>query len=361
VPHPTTEVVLRTEIPEAAPSSVKEYSDLTLIVGSVDLAVGNNRLVFGIIDANGASVQNADAQLSTYLLSESGPGSAVETTVANFRQWPFAGGVYTAKLGFHVAGIWEIRVSVDHSIKGKSFGTTTVQIKETSVTPSIGSVAPRSRNRTLESVGRLDMLTSDPVPDKDLYMDTIDEAISLSVPVVIVFSTPAFCKSLTCGPQVDVLKNLKKRYRNVVRFIHIEIYENPHEIQGDIKRARISPIVLEWKLLTEPSTFVLDREGLVYAKFEGFTTEQELELPIVYLLKSIRGVVTSVSSNSFGHLQSFRLLTIGGLKLEFIGDDSVDKGIFTPSHLRQHGVLNEPVTVFFRETVKGLLVEGITD
>ena len=158
-----------------------------------------------------------------------------------------------------------------------------------------------------------------------------------------------------------MLKNLKKRYRNVVRFIHIEIYENPHEIQGDIKRARISPIVLEWKLLTEPATFVLDREGLVYAKFEGFTTEQELELPIVYLLKSIRGVVTSVSSNSFGHLQSFRLLTIGGLNLEFTGDDSVDKGIFTPSHLRQHGVLNEPVTVFFRETVKGLLVEGITD
>ena len=40
--------------------------------------------------------------------------------------------------------------------------------------------------------------------------------------------------------------------------------------------ARISPTLTEWNLPSEPWTFVVDGDGLVQAKFEGFATSQEL-------------------------------------------------------------------------------------
>ena len=62
-----------------------------------------------------------------------------------------------------------------------------------------------------------------------------------------------------------------------MNFIHIEVYDNPHEIQGDLSNARLSPTLTEWNLPSEPWTFVIDGDGLVQAKFEGFATSEELE------------------------------------------------------------------------------------
>ena len=55
------------------------------------------------------------------------------------------------------------------------------------------------------------------------------------------------------------------------------MYDNPHEIEGDLSRAVISPMLTEWGLPSEPWTFVMDGGGIVRAKFESFTTREELE------------------------------------------------------------------------------------
>ena len=44
-----------------------------------------------------------------------------------------------------------------------------------------------------------------------------------------------------------------------------------------LSKGRLTPLMAEWGLLTEPFTFVLDRGGLIMSKFEGFVTEEELE------------------------------------------------------------------------------------
>ena len=63
----------------------------------------------------------------------------------------------------------------------------------------------------------------------------------------------------------------------MANFIHVEIWDNPDEIQGDMSRARIAPAVEEWGLVTEPWTFILDRNGNVAGKFEAFTTASEID------------------------------------------------------------------------------------
>ena len=97
------------------------------------------------------------------------------------------------------------------------------------------------------------------------------------------FATPAFCTSPTCGPQVDTVSELKDAHRGEASFIHVEIYDNPEEIQGDLSRARFTEAVEEWKLdrlpdwFNESWTFVLNSEGRVHQRFEGFVTLEELE------------------------------------------------------------------------------------
>ncbi len=362
-PTPTSTPTL---IPTATPlletpESTEQALDLQLIIASTDLSIGSNRVVFAIIDFSGNTVKTPSVDVSTFFLADTGDGTAVETTTARFRPWPVGGGVYTTDLSFHKAGTWGIGAVITDAGGIKRLGKATIQVKELSVTPAIGAVAPRSNSKITNDVDALEELTSDPSPDPELYTMTIAQAIVADTPVVVSFSTPAFCQTFTCGPQLDVVKKLKERYKGQVNFIHIEVYDNPHEIQGDLRRARIAPTVLEWQLLSEPWTFVLDSKGLVFAKFEGFTTEEELELSLIRLLKSAQGLVTDVRSSSLLQVDSFTFPILGGLSLEFIVDEASDFGEFTPSHLRQHGVLNEPVTVFFRETPKGLVAERITD
>ena len=59
--------------------------------------------------------------------------------------------------------------------------------------------------------------------------------------------------------------------------IHVEIYDNPHEIQGDLRNAKRANAVTEWGLPNEPWTFIVDRNGKVADKFEAFTGREELE------------------------------------------------------------------------------------
>ena len=44
-----------------------------------------------------------------------------------------------------------------------------------------------------------------------------------------------------------------------------------------LQQARISPVIEEWGLPSEPWTFLVDAEGRVAAKFEAFTSVEELQ------------------------------------------------------------------------------------
>ena len=84
---------------------------------------------------------------------------------------------------------------------------------------------------------------------------------------------------------MEVITALKDRYSGQANFIHIEVYDSPDKLT-DLSRARLAPQMAEWGLLTEPYTFVLDAEGRVAAKFEGFVNEDELAEALVALLGS---------------------------------------------------------------------------
>jgi hypothetical protein len=134
-------------------------------------------------------------------------------------------------------------------------------------------------------------LTTDFTPDPDLYQLTIAEGVISGRPTVVVFATPAFCTSPTCGPQVDTVSELKELRREDANFIHVELYDNPEEIQGDLSKAILTDLVHEWGLTSIPDwfneswTFILGRDGRIAQRFEGFATLEELDIALQAALR----------------------------------------------------------------------------
>ena len=120
-------------------------------------------------------------------------------------------------------------------------------------------------------------ITSSANADPELYRLSIHEALAEDKPLVVVFATPAFCVSAACGPQVEVISQLKDRFPDEANFIHVEVFKDPHLIEGGRPSGGFVPAVAEWNLPTEPWTFIIDKNGLVHSKFEAFSALEELE------------------------------------------------------------------------------------
>ena len=250
---------------------------LQAIFATPDLGPGRHRIAFaltsktGLVDAPLATVQSfydpQDGQLD----------DPVETALAVFRPFPLVErGLYATNLTFDRSGPWAIQAGV----LGDDGVTRRVQlffdVPDHTRAPAVGAPAILSVSKTIEDVEELSHLTTGSLQDPDLYQITIADAVDSELPVVIVMASPAFCTNAVCGPQVEVLQELKDEYKDQAHFIHVDLYDNPHEIQGDLDRAVISPIVTEWGLPSAEWSFVIDREGIVAGRFEGFTTLEEL-------------------------------------------------------------------------------------
>ena len=259
---------------------------ITVAVASTDLAVGSNRVVFGLIRQGKGPIKDAEVNVETFLLKDSGPDGPRQIAPAAFQVWPEgAGGVYIASLTFDETGEWGLGFRLSFPDGSETQAGTRVQVKSESATPALGSAAPRSQNKTSRDVDDLDELTTDTEPDPDLYAKTIAEALDEGIPLVVSFATPAYCKTATCGPQLDTLKQLKATHSERINFLHVEVYDNPPEIrESGISGAKLSPILAEWGLPTEPWTFVIDADGIVRAKYEGFVSSVELEEAITSTL-----------------------------------------------------------------------------
>lgn len=250
------------------------------ILATKDLGVGENRVSF-LLTSSRALIKAPSATVTSVNLSA--PDAVVETSTAQFFLWPFGSrGNYVTDLTFDTPGEWRLDVEVTEEDGSVSRAEIPLSIAERSHTPTAGDGPPSDGNKTIHDVGSLSELTTSSRPDADLYQQTIGEAIGDGKPLVLVFASPALCTSPTCGPQVETVEELKEQYKGQAGFIHVEVYENPAEIQGDLDRARYSPLVGEWGLsaqtgyLNESWVFIFGSDGKLTSKYQGYASIDEL-------------------------------------------------------------------------------------
>lgn len=251
------------------------------VIPGTDLAVGPNRFALGVLTTpKGQSAPSPvpDAQLKLTFFNPIAPQPTPKGEVTP--QFRFVDdkrkGLYVAQFAFDQPGDWGVQV--DGTVNGQSISPARVKftVKPKSETPAIGSPAPRSHNLTRKDVSDIKKIDSGVQPN-DMHELSIADALDLKKPLVVLFASPGFCVTQTCAPELGEVQKLEAKYRQDVSFVHVEIYKDP---------ATRTPYetVEEWGLESDPWVFMVDRNGMVAAKFEGPAPFSELEPALQKLL-----------------------------------------------------------------------------
>ena len=249
------------EVDSDPPTPASHTPSVRIALASTDLSLGLNRVAFGLMDVAEGPVRDAEVQLSSFFLNGDVNEGPIETTIAVWRQWPLGDtGIYTTNLSFDRVGRWGILTRIE-TPNGVQSATASLDVKEQSFTPMIGSVPPMSTTKLAVDHDDLKEITSDLQADPELYAITVRQGLEAGIPLVVIFSTPSHCRTATCGPQLEIIKILKTEYAKRVNFVHVELYENPSQLEGDLSNAVLANSVIEWGLPSEPWTFVMDSDG----------------------------------------------------------------------------------------------------
>ena len=261
---------------------------VSLVVSNSDLAVGENRVSFGLIDRDYMPVRPDTVELRAVYYEPGAPtGQVRHRAAAEFLPWPPEGrrGVFIANVAFDqagtatgdTAGIWELHATFAYEDEDTLTVGAVVSVAVEHSAPFIGDAAPLSNTPTAGDTDDLHTISSSPEPDPALYQLSVADAVRAGKPAVIGFATPSFCVSATCGPQVSDLSALARQYHGQANFVHVEVYRDPHLIDPGNPARELVPAVDEWGLVSEPWTFVVGSDGRIAARFEQYVPPAALE------------------------------------------------------------------------------------
>ena len=270
---------------------------VSLVVSNSDLAVGDNRVSFGLVDRDYMPVRpDAVAIRAVYYEPGAATGQVRHRTEAEFLPWPPDGrrGVFIANVSFDQAGtatgdtlgVWELHATFEYAqspaeaAESLTIGSV-VSVAPTHRAPFIGDAAPLSDTPTVMTVTDLRTISSSPEPDPALYRLSVAQAVRSGSPSVVTFATPAFCVTATCGPQVSDLSELAAEYEGRANFVHVEVYRDPHLINPADPARELVLAVDEWGLVSEPWTFVVGSDGRITDRFEQYVPPRVLEAALL--------------------------------------------------------------------------------
>ena len=248
---------------------------VAIVPGTTDYGPGKNRVSFLVVNSKSQLIESPTARVWVARGLRQKP---FEETTATLVPIGVPGGaradaqnIYVATVNTPKAGkYWLLAQPVGAKYQIQALGDLTVG-KHTKA-PSVGDHAIPSVNPTLKPGVKPSTITTAEPPDVQLLKTTVAAALAAKKPFVVTFATPEFCQSRTCGPVVQVVQSVaKQRQGSGVDFIHIEIYKDNDPSKGTNRW------VDQWRLPSEPFTFVVDKSGVIRQRFEGAFSAGELQ------------------------------------------------------------------------------------
>ena len=254
--------------------------DIALIQGTADYAVGHVRVTFLVIDSKSRSIERPHARVWVGPSLDAPPTTTTQAALEPIgipgKSESATGGVtriYVARFTLSKPGKYTLVAEPDGA---KVQGIANLDVRRHPQAPAVGDKAIPSRTPTLASAdGDVASLTTADPPDLSLLHYSVADSVKAHAPFVLVFATPKFCTSRTCGPVVDVAQAVQRRFAGSgVRFIHVEVYTDNNPAQGFNRWFR------EWRLPSEPWVFLVGRDGRIKARFEGSVSDAELSAAV---------------------------------------------------------------------------------
>jgi hypothetical protein len=259
--------------PTAGPAGAA--GDVTPVFAFSEAVVGRNRVAIGLL-RGGAPVNDpaAKVHLRFFDLGEQNPNIKFEADATYYGQG-LPAGFYIAYPTFDKAGNWG--VEIESRLAGQAQPSSSrlrLEVKEKSAFPNVGDQAIATKTPTTKDTPDPSHLSSGKDVNPAMYQISLDDALKSGKPTALLFATPGFCASATCGPSLQVMEDLQKTYGDKMHFIHVEVYKYPF---GESAANGVLSAPMEaWGLRSEPWLYLIDAKGTLAARFEGGITKEEL-------------------------------------------------------------------------------------
>jgi len=253
--------------------------------------VGQERFAIGLVDMETGPIEEGQVDLLFFKLAGN-QGTLTETLPAPFMAYGAseahldehegheAGseitGVYVARPTFDASGQWGVIARLTLPDGAKRAGQANFVVEADTAVPGPGDPAIASKTlvaTTPEETAKI--CTADPVGD--MHALSLDAALTNGKPTLVLFATPALCTSRVCGPSLEAMQELKRRYGERANFIHVELYP-------ERDYARPVAAIDEWHLPSEPWLFLIDEQGTVVERYEGGIGLTELDPAVQRLI-----------------------------------------------------------------------------
>jgi hypothetical protein len=240
----------------------------TPILPNSDLAVGKNRFLFAALDERNRPILDAQVRLRFFdrIDAPTDPKSEVDATFRG--QGLGAKGVYVARAELTSPGTWGVEALVKRPDGTQRPLRARFEVKAQSQTPAVGAAALPTKQPLARDVADPKQICT-AVPPCQFHDLTVADALALKKPALLLFATPGFCVSATCGPDLETVQSLEPDFRGRLSFVHLEIYSDPQTQTPSLA-------VNEWRLPSEPWVFLIGRDGKIADKLEGGLTAEEL-------------------------------------------------------------------------------------
>lgn len=249
-------------------------SGAVALVASSDIGQGAERFLIGVNGPDNSRLGGPDDQITIEVAPESAPDQT--QSAEGVWTWIVEGshGLYRAQFDFDRPGLWVATVTPSG---GDPLEAAVFEVKQDTSAPALGEDAPAAPTPTLDEMS-IEELSTDPDPDPTFYEMSLGEALSTGRRTVLVFSTPAYCQTATCGPLLDHVKEIAPGHPDV-NFIHVEVYTGLLDPDFQPDAAHLAPSAgSEWYALpSEPWVFLIDEGGKIAGRYEGVMDPAELD------------------------------------------------------------------------------------
>lgn len=262
-----------------------------------EAVAGKNRIAIGLVQNNTPlNDPAAKVHLRFFNLDATNPQAIISESDATYYGQGLPAAFYVAYPNLDKPGNWGVEIQV--RLPGQTQPVVSKQrleVKQHSEVPNVGDPAISTKTLTTKDVPNVAQLSSGPNPDPAMYQVSLDQALASGKPTALLFATPAFCRTATCGPSLDVIQGLQKTYGDKVNFIHVEVYKFPFDQSVELQTktvaqatkenraltaaeasAGLSDAMVAWKLQSEPWLFLIDAKRTVAARYEGGITKEEI-------------------------------------------------------------------------------------
>src|SRR4051812_5841759 len=278
------------------PTAAAQAGAVEPVFAFSEAVAGKNRIAIGLVRNNTPLNDPAvKVHLRFFNLDDTNPQVKFEDDATYYGQGlPL--GFYVAYPTFDKAGNWGVEIQTQLPGQAEpSISKQRLEVKDHSDVPIVGQPAISTKTLTVKDVPDIAQLSSGTQVDPAMYQVSLDQALTNGKPTALLFATPAFCKTATCGPSLDVMQGLQKKYGDKINFIHSEVYKYPFDqsvqpqqdagqkaakenrtLAPEERDAGLSDAMVAWKLDSEPWLFLIDAKGMVAGRYEGGITKEEL-------------------------------------------------------------------------------------